>query len=447
MYENDVISLNGGIINGNARGNGGTGSIKIKVGTWNGQLAHIKDIDIYGGQLNNTKDDTSTIAAIKECEEVSISGGSVFAKNTKGKAFAIYMIKNTQLTLSGNIDVSASGTTSGSIYYGWASTYPVINAENVQNIGENFFVVPSDKTMKVNPVSNWIMGSKNNIEYLCKNIKLKVVNAYGDGSANEYTNYTLKAVGNYIRFVDKNAPASRLKSGAIKRADIKLSSDRTNYEVYYEVTTDGEEYKETVTYSAQNQKVSDILNDIVSVNTGTTGPEITIGSIETPIEEDITIDTGSADENKTTTLKGAITGKVNVTGSGTLQSKINCSGFYGRTNSEIHITDGQITGKKDAKDAVIVLEAANLTVEGEHTKIWDKSASGGDLYAIQAIGGVSVTIKGGEIKSDNNTAVYIYRSSGQKKDHATFTMEGGTITGGVCGLRHAHLNETTCQAE
>ena len=441
MYENDVISLNGGTINGNARGNGGTGSIKIKDGTWNGQLAHIKDIDIYGVQLNNTKDDTSTIAAIKECEEVSIRGGSVFEKNTKGKAFAIYMIKNTQLTLSGNIDVSASGKTSGSIYYGWASTYPVINAENVQNIGENFLVVPCDKTMNVNPVSNWIMGSKNNIEYLCKNIKLKVVNAYDKGSADEYTNYTLKAVGNYIRFVDKNAPASRLKSGAIKRADIKLSSDRTKYEVYYEVTTDGEEYKETVTYSAKNQKVSDILNDIVSVNTGTTGPEITIGSIETPIEEDITIDTGSADENKTTTLKGAITGKVNVTGSGTLQSKINCSGFYGRTNSEIHITDGQITGKENANDAVIVLEAANLTVEGEHTKIWDKSASGGDLYAIQAIGGVSVTIKGGEIKSDNNTAVYIYRSSGQKKDHATFTMEGGTITGGVYGLRHAHLNE------
>lgn len=407
MYENDVISLKEGTIYGNVFGNGGKGRVEIIGGTWNGQLAYIKDIDICGGQLNNIKDDTSMIAAIKECGEVSISGGSVFAKNTKGKAFAIYMIENTQLTLAGNIDVSASGTTSGSIYYGGASTYPVINAENVQNIGENFLVVPSDTTMKVNPVSNWIKGSKTNIEYLCEKIKLKVVNAYDNGSANEYTNYTLKAVGNYIRFVDKNAPASRLKSGAIKRADIKLSSDRTNYEVYYEVTTDGEEYKETVTYSAQNQKVSDILNDIVSVNTGTTGPEITIGSIETPIEEDITIDTGSADENKTTTLKGAITGKVNVTGSGTLQSKINCSGFYGRTNSEIHITDGQITGKKDAKDAVIVLEAANLTVEGEHTKIWDKSASGGDLYAIQAIGGVSVTIKGGEIKSDNNTAVYI----------------------------------------
>ena len=30
-------------------GNGGTGSIKIKDGTWNGQLAHIKDIDIMWG--------------------------------------------------------------------------------------------------------------------------------------------------------------------------------------------------------------------------------------------------------------------------------------------------------------------------------------------------------------------------------------------------------------
>ncbi len=141
-----------------------------------------------------------------------------------------------------------------------------------------------------------------------------------------------------------------------------MSSDRTSYEVYYEVTTDEEEYNGTVTYSAQNQKVSDILNDIVSVNTGTTGPEITIGSIATPIEEDITIDTGSVDENKTTTLKGAITGKVNVTGSGTLQSEINCSGFYGRTNSEIHIMAGQITGRnaENAEDAVIVLRLRTL---------------------------------------------------------------------------------------
>lgn len=444
LKKNDTICLNGGELNGYVWGNNGNGQISITNGTWNGELDGIGEVNISGGELIN-RDSADSVYAITNTKTINISGGRIYAENqnNSGNAFAIDMKNNTQLTLSGNIDISASGTTSGSIYYGWSSTYPVINAEKVQNIGKNFFVVPSDKTMNANPVSNWIKGSQNNIKYLCENIKLKVVNASDKGSADKYTNYTLKAVGNYIRFVDENASASPLKSGAIKLAKITLSSDGTSYEVYYEVTTDEEEYKETVTYSAQNQKVSDILNDIVSVNTGTTGPEIIIGSIETPIGEDITIDTGSMDENKTTTLKGAITGKVNVTGSGTLQSEINCSGFYGRTNSEIHITDGQITGKENAEDAVIVLEAANLTVEGENTKIWDKSASGGDRYAIQAIGGVSVTIKGGEIKSDNHTAVYIYRSSGQKKDHATFTMEGGTITGGVYGLRHAHLNEIT----
>lgn len=445
MYENDVISLNGGIINGNARGNGGTGSIKIKDGTWNGQLAHIKDIDICGGQLNNIKDDTSTITAISESEEVSISGGSVFAGNAKGKAFAIYMIKNTQLTLSGNIDVSASGTTSGSIYYGWSSTYPVINAEKVQNIGENFFVVPSDKTMKANPVSNWIKGSQNNIKYLCENIKLKVVNASDKGSADEYTNYTLKAVGNYIRFVDENELASPLKSGAIKLAKITLSSDEKSYGVYYEVTTDGEEYKETVTYSAQNQKVSDILNDIVSVNTGTTGPEITIGSIGTPIEEDITIDTGNADENKTTTLKGAITGKVNVTGSGTLQSEINCSGFKGATKSIIHIIGGEILGSTSATDAVIDLTSADFIVDGSAHIVDRSEAFSQNRYAISATGGVKVTVNGGTIESEKNTAVYLYRSgrSGLQEDHAKFEMTGGTIKGGEYGLKHTHLNEVS----
>lgn len=101
MYENDVISLKEGTINGNARGNGGTGSIKIKDGTWNGQLAHIKDIDICGGQLNNIKDDTSTITAISESEEVSIRGGEIYAKNTNssGRAFAILMSDKTKFII------------------------------------------------------------------------------------------------------------------------------------------------------------------------------------------------------------------------------------------------------------------------------------------------------------------------------------------------------------
>ena len=48
MYENDVISLKEGTINGNVFGNGGKGRVEIIGGTWNGQLAYIKDIDICG---------------------------------------------------------------------------------------------------------------------------------------------------------------------------------------------------------------------------------------------------------------------------------------------------------------------------------------------------------------------------------------------------------------
>ena len=87
MYENDVISLKKGTIIGNVFGNGGTGRVEIIGGTWNGQLSYVKDIDIYGGQLNNTKDDTSTIAAIKNVKR-SLSAEEVFSqKNTKGKSF------------------------------------------------------------------------------------------------------------------------------------------------------------------------------------------------------------------------------------------------------------------------------------------------------------------------------------------------------------------------
>ena len=51
-----------------------------------------------GGQLNNIKDDTSTITAISESEEVSISGGKIYAKNTNssGRAFAISMLDKTK---------------------------------------------------------------------------------------------------------------------------------------------------------------------------------------------------------------------------------------------------------------------------------------------------------------------------------------------------------------
>lgn len=91
-----------------------------------------------------------------------------------------------------------------------------------------------------------------------------------------------------------------------------------------------------------------------------------MGRTENPIDGDITVDSGNADD-KPVLLKGKITGKVNVVGTGTLESEINCSGFNGETKSTIHITGGEIIGTVNADNAnesVITLTSADLIVDG-----------------------------------------------------------------------------------
>lgn len=455
MYENDVISLKEGTINGNARGNGGTGSIKIKDGTWNGQLAHIKDIDICGGQLNNIKDDTSTITAISESEEVSIRGGEIYAENTNssGRAFAILMSDKTKLSLSDNIDISAAGgNTHGSIYYGYsAKSCATIDAVNLETINDSFKFVVSDLAMNASSsLKNWIKGSSENMDTLVNGIHLSIVNHNSSvGSADQYQSYKARAVGNYIRIMDPNAESSLIQAGNIKSAEIQLPSDTENYQVTitYDKTEDGTEKVETVEYTKAQATVSGIIDEILLRNTGTDGLEISVGTTGNPIAGDITVDTGNADD-KPVLLKGKITGKVNVVGTGTLKSEINCSGFNGETKSTIHITGGEIIGTVNADNAnesVITLTSADLIVDG-NAHIVDQSAySSQNRYAISAIGGVSVTMNDGRIESTNNTAVYINRlgSSGLQKDHAKFEMTGGTIKGGEYGLKHTQLNEIT----
>lgn len=454
MYENDVISLNGGTINGNARGNGGTGSIKIKDGTWNGQLAHIKDIDICGGQLNNIKDDTSTITAISESEEVSISDGKIYAENTNplGRAFAILMSDETKLSLSDKIDISAAGgNTNGSIYYGMAKSCATIDAVNLGTINDSFEFVVSDLAMKASSsLKNWIKGSSGNMKTLVEGIHLSIVNHNSNvGYADQYKSYKARAVGNYIRIMDINAESSLIQAGNIKSAEIQLPSDTENYQITitYDKTEAGTETVKTVEYNKAQVTVSGIIDEILLRNTGTDGVEISVGTTKNPIAGDITVDSGNADD-KPVLLKGKITGKVNVVGTGTLESEINCSGFNGETKSTIHITGGEIIGTVNADNAnesVITLTSADLIVDG-NAHIVDQSAySSQNRYAISAIGGVSVTINDGRIESTNNTAVYINRlgSSGLQEDHAKFEMTGGTIKGGEYGLKHTQLNEIT----
>ena len=107
----DTVCLKGGTINGRGFGNGGHGHIEITDGIWNGQLFGIKKIDISGGEVKYKAEKTDDVTAISESEEVSISGGKIYAENTNssGRAFAILMSDKTKLSLSGNIDISAAG--------------------------------------------------------------------------------------------------------------------------------------------------------------------------------------------------------------------------------------------------------------------------------------------------------------------------------------------------
>lgn len=452
----DTVCLKGGTINGRGFGNGGHGHIEITDGIWNGQLYGIKKIDIRGGNIHYEGNTQYAAAAIDSCEEVSISGGKIYAKNTNtaGKACAIKISKQTKLTLAEDIDMSAEpGDRNGSIYFDMGESYTTIDAVKLKRVNANFKVVVSDLAMKASSsLTNWIKGSDENITDLVNwvNANLKFVNKNnGQGDADKYQNYIAKAVGNNIRIMDKNDELGSIPAGNIESADIQLPSGATDYRVIimYDQAEAGHEKKIEITYDATKATVSGIIDEILMRNTGTDGLEITVGTTENPITGDITVDSGNADDGKAMVLlKGKITGKVNVVGTGTLKSAINCSGFNGNTNSTIHIVGGEIRGAENATDAVITLTSANLIVDGENTHILDQSKYfTQNRYAISAIGGVSVTINNGLIESTNNTAVYINRlgSSGLQENHAKFEMTGGTIKGGEYGLKHTQLNEIT----
>lgn len=452
LTEKDTVCLKGGTINGRGFGNGGNGHIEITDGIWNGQLSGIKKIDISGGEVKYKAEKTDDVTAIRESEEVSISGGKIYAENTNpsGRAFAILMSDKTKLSLSDNIDISAAGkNTYGSIYYGYsAQSCATIVAVNLKTINESFKFVVSDLAMQASSsLKNWIKGSSENMDTLVNGIHLSIVNHNSSvGSAGQYQSYKARAVGNYIRIMDQNAESSLIPAGNIKSAKIQLPSDPETYQVTitYDKTENEAETVKTVKYNKSQVAVSGIIDEILLRNTGTDGLEISVGTTENPIAGDITVDSGNAGD-KPVLLKGKITGKVNVVGTGTLESEINCSGFKGATKSTIHIKGGEILGSTSATDAVIDLTSADLIVDGSAHIVDQSETSSQNRYAISATGGVKVTVNGGTIESKKNTAVYLYRAgnSGLQEDHAKFEMTGGTIKGGEYGLKHTHLNEVT----
>ena len=453
LKTNDKVYLTGGEINGSVFGNLTGGYVEISDGVWNGSLSSVKEVNITGGSLKYCKADTY-IYAIRGAEKISINGGEIYAKNTNTTdssraAYAISMENNTQLTLSGAVNISASCDSGkqGSLYY-YSGAYPTVNATGLTSVNSGFTLAPSYSAMKSSSaLTNW-MECSDNIQSLLGKMELNVICPTVETQA-EYADYELKAAGNYIRILDKNAPASQIEEGVIKKADIQLSEDGIKYDVTvtYASAGEGTEENKNYPYNKTSGSVSGILNDILLMNTGTAGPQITIGSKDSPISEDITIDTAGFSEENAVVLEGKINGRVTVTGKGTLKSSLSCSGFVGATPSTIHITGGEIIGAS-TESPVIQLSAANLIVEGDSTVIRNANHSSGSPDSrdtISATGGVKITIRGGSIESNGGRALYIYRKgdSVQADSYASLLVEGGTIVGIQYGIYNTEHNEVT----
>ena len=300
LKPNDKVYLTGGEINGTAFGNEKGGYVGISGGVWNGSISSVKEVNISGGRLENRKAGENSIYAIRRAEKISINGGEIYAENTNTNktdsnraAYAISMANNTQLTLSGDVNISAScdSEKQGSLYYS-SGAYPTVDATGLTSVNSGFTLAPYYTAMKASSaLTNW-MECSDNIQSLLGKMKLNVICPTVETQA-EYADYELKAAGNYIRILDKNAPASQIKEGVIKKADIQLSDDGTQYDVTvtYASAGEGTEENKTYQYDIASGSVSGILNDILLMNTGAAGPQITIGSTANPISENITIDT------------------------------------------------------------------------------------------------------------------------------------------------------------
>ena len=346
LKTNDKVYLKGGTINGTVFGSGGY--VEISGGVWNGSLSSVKEVKMIGGRLENCKADTSSIYAIRGAEKISINDGEIYAKNTntESAAYAISMADKTQLTLSGHVDISASCDSGkqGSLYYSKDGSYPTVDATGLTSVNSGFTLAPYYSAMtSSSALTNWMECSADYIESLLNNMSLNVICPNATTQA-ECEKYILKAAGNYIRILDKNAPVSKIDKGVIQKADIQLSTEEGKYDVTVTYAPGGEGTEENpekkYQYDITSGSVSGILNDILLMNTGTAGPQITIGSTDKPISEDITIDTAGFSEENAVILEGEINGRVTVTGKGTLKSSLSCSGFVGATSSTIHIIGG-----------------------------------------------------------------------------------------------------------
>ena len=290
----------------------------------------------------------------------------------------------------------------------------------------------------ISPFANWVEGTAENIETIKDHTQFKVFTDIIGTEDTEYRGYEPQVSGNYIRMLDKNNQLPDIVSGDISYI-IVGPYDNYHYQYQYNYTVDNQ--------PAQNQKfgiidirqisLNNLIAALLAADTGY-GCELNVQTIENLTAVDITVDTTGT----CITLRGTITGRVNVIGTGTLISYINAAGMDGNTASTIEIKGGEIVSPAGSTESVISLSHANLKVY-EGAVITDNSTSSeSGIYAINASGPVTVEIAGGTITSVNHTAVNLFMQ-GQGSDYASLIMSGGQISGNIYGIKQFSSGSTS----
>ncbi len=435
-----VFTMEDGTINGDISGNAGSKFV-MNGGTVNGAVGHVGNIEINNGSISNIEDKKGYVYTIypEENSRISINGGKIYAENQyQDPAFAILMVKNVELTLAGSVDISAKapdGKPSASIYYD--AIPKTIDAVNVTGFSKKFIIATDSSGMSgISPFTNWIKGTEENIETIIKNnTEFKVFSSiWSIGSGTAYDAYKPVVYKNYIRMLDPDQPSVEITNGDITEVTVMPSAtDTDKVDVEYKVSTETAEETKEINDVSKND-LSGILSAILDADTSA-GYKLTIGSESTPFTGDVTVDTGT--NGITIELYGQIEGRCNIIGTGTLKSYVNAQGIDGTTDSTIRLLGGQIIS---TSENAIYLSAANLYVEAG-AEVKDSSASGSGKYAIKAAGPVSVTINGGTVCSENNTAIDLYRLS-NGSEFARLNMTEGSVSGGSYGLRQSTSGTT-----
>lgn len=432
------FTLQSGTVDGGISGTWDeTSSFVMNGGTVNGTIWSVENVTINDGTITHImdKDDYCRAISTKENSKITINGGTIFAENKKGPAFAIFMNKNAELELSGTVNICAtapSGKPSASIYY--AEAPKTIDAAGVTSFANELLIATNKNIMEtVSPYTKWIVGNDSNIDNIVKYTTFKVFSdVWGFDDKGTYDAYKPVKDGNIVRMLDPNKPLATITKGDIKQVSVQQSEESDKINVSYQVTVDGNTKTENQTFDKSD--MSDILAAVLEADTDP-GYTLTIGSDSTPIAGDVTVSTGES--GTTIILKGKLDGRCNVIGTGTLESHITAQGIDGNTGSTIKLVEGKITS---TSGSAVYLSYANLYVNSG-VEILDNSEPGTGGRAIAAEGPVSVTISGGTVTSTNNTAIDLYRL-GRGGDYARLTMTGGAVAGGGYGLRQSDSNIT-----